>query len=70
MKIEAAMREMEAIVQKFRTDYGIRLDAPPPSFRELHGEFVDVENNRRLKVRFPFDARFANPIGTFQGGVL
>jgi uncharacterized domain 1 len=70
MSIEAAMQEMEVIVKKFQTDYGISLDAPPPSFKELHGEFVEVENNRRLKVRFPFDARFANPIGTFQGGVL
>ena len=70
MSIEAAMQEMEAIIKKFKTDYGISLDAPPPSFRELHGEFVEVEGSRRLKVRFPYDARFANPIGTFQGGVL
>ena len=70
MSIEAAMQEMQAIVKKLQADYGISLDAPPPSFRELHGEFVEAEGGRRLKVRFPFDARFTNPIGTFQGGVL
>jgi uncharacterized protein (TIGR00369 family) len=70
MSIEVAMQEMGAIIKKFQANYGISLDAPPPSFKELHGEFVEVENNRRLKVRFPFDARFANPLGTFQGGVL
>ena len=69
MSIEAAMQEMEAIKQKFQADYGINLDAPPRSFKELHGEFVEADN-RRVKVRFPFDERFANPIGTFQGGVL
>ena len=69
MSIEEAMQQMEAIKKKFQAEYGITLDAPPPSFRELHGEFVEVDN-RRIKVRFPFDARFTNPIGIFQGGVL
>ena len=70
MSIEEAMQEMEAIKKKFQANYGIILDAPPPSFRELHGEFVEAEGGRRVKVRFPFNARFTNPIGIFQGGML
>ena len=69
MSVQEAMQQMEAIKKKFQAEYGIMLDAPPPSFRELHGEFVEADN-RRIKVRFPFDARFTNPIGIFQGGVL
>ena len=70
MSMEEVMQEMDAIKKKLEANYGITLEAPPPSFKELHGEFVEAEGGRRIKVRFPFDARFTNPIGIFQGGML
>lgn len=70
MSIEQGFKEMEAIVEKYKTDYGITLESPPRSFQELHGEFVEIDGNRRIKIRFPFDERFTNPMGIFQGGML
>lgn len=70
MSVEQAMKDMEAIKTKFEADYGMTLDVPPNSFKEMNGEFIEFENNRRIKVRFPYDERFANPMGIFQGGML
>ena len=70
MSIEEMLKEMEAIQGKVEAEYGVRIDAPPRCFQEMHGEFIEMDGKRRLKVRFPFDERFTNPIGTTQGGML
>jgi uncharacterized protein (TIGR00369 family) len=70
MSIENAMKEIAAIKEKFEAEYGLIMDLPPRSFKEMNGEFIEIEGNRKIKVRFPYDDRFANPIGIFQGGML
>jgi uncharacterized protein (TIGR00369 family) len=70
MSIEKAMKEIAEIKEKFETEYGMTMDLPPRSFMEMGGEFIEIEDNRKIKVRFPYDDRFANPIGIFQGGML
>lgn len=70
MSIEDAMKEMETIKEKFQTNYGLSMDFPPRSFKEMKGEIIEIEGTRRIKIRFPYDDRFTNPIGIFQGGML
>lgn len=46
------------------------LQLPPTSFTEMRAEVVGFEEGQSLSVRFPFDVRFTNPMGVFQGGML
>lgn len=48
-----------------------RLQLPPPIFTDMAGEFValDVEA-KTLTVRFPVQARYQNPMGAMQGGMI
>lgn len=43
---------------------------PPKIFHELGVEFVTYRKKALLTATFPADERFANPMGTYQGGVL
>jgi len=67
MSIEQVMEEFEEIKKKFEAEFGMKMEVPPNSFKEMNGEFIEVDGNRKLKIRFPYDARFTNPIGIFQG---
>lgn len=64
MSVEEMWKEMEAIRAGVEAEYGVRIDVPPRCFKEMNGEFIEKDGKRRLKVRFPFDERFTNPIGT------
>lgn len=46
------------------------LKLPPPSMLELGHEFLEVEPGNKLVAKIPFNARFVNPIGVYQGGFL
>ena len=70
MSIEKAMQEMADLAKKFEAEFGIRLEFPPKSFKEMKGEITEIEGTRRIKIRFPYDDRFTNPTGIFQGGML
>jgi uncharacterized protein (TIGR00369 family) len=43
---------------------------PPPSMHELQLEYLEVKPGERLVARLPFQERFTNPIGSYQGGFL
>jgi uncharacterized protein (TIGR00369 family) len=70
MSVETVMKEMADLKEKFEAKFGLQMELPPRSFKEMKGEFVEIEDNRRIKVRFPYDECFTNPIGIFQGGML
>ncbi len=46
------------------------LELPPKIFVEMKGEVVAYDVQGSLQVQFPFDDRFTNPTGVFQGGML
>lgn len=48
-----------------------QLQLPPPIFADMAGEFVDLDMAAKtLTVRFPVQARYQNPMGTMQGGMI
>lgn len=48
-----------------------QLQLPPPIFADMAGEFVDLNMAAKtLTVRFPVQARYQNPMGTMQGGMI
>ena len=46
------------------------LSIPPSSFTELKGRFVNYVSRHSLSIEFPFDVRFLNPTGGYQGGMM
>lgn len=43
---------------------------PPPSNETLSVEYTAIEPGKRMEAKFPYQKKFANPIGTYQGGFL
>ncbi len=46
------------------------LELPPKVFVDMAGEFVDYQEGQMLRVRFPVKARYHNPMGHMQGGMI
>lgn len=46
------------------------LTLPPPTLSELGLEYVVVESGVRMHAKVPFQKRFTNPVGLYQGGML
>lgn len=65
-----AWEDMNKMADKMAKEYGLTLELPPKSFKEMKAEFVEFENGKKIVVRIPYDERFANPMGIFQGGML
>lgn len=43
---------------------------PPPSNETLQVEYTAIEPGKRMVATFPYQRRFANPVGLYQGGFL
>ncbi|RHX81297.1 PaaI family thioesterase [Leptospira yasudae] len=65
-----AWEEMNKMADKMAKEYGLSLELPPKSFKEMRAEFVEFEGGKKIVVKIPYDDRFANPMGIFQGGML
>jgi uncharacterized protein (TIGR00369 family) len=46
------------------------MEIPPKSFTEMKAEILETKPGELMRVRFPFDARFTNPLGAQQGGYI
>ena len=51
-------------------NYPSNLTLPPLSMAELKIEFIEIIPGKKLVGKLPFQERFTNPIGTYQGGFL
>ncbi len=49
---------------------GMEVSLPPPSMLELGLHYLEVKPGVSMKAKLPFQQRFTNPVGTFQGGFL
>ena len=48
-----------------------QLQIPPPIFTDMDGQFLAFDPvARQLTARFPFKARYQNPMGYMQGGMI
>ncbi len=46
------------------------LTLPPPTLAELGLEYLEIEAGKSMVARVPFQKRFTNPVGVYQGGML
>jgi uncharacterized protein (TIGR00369 family) len=43
---------------------------PPPTLQELQLEYLEIVPGQKMTAKVPFQKRFTNPVGVFQGGIL
>lgn len=46
------------------------LQLPPPTLSELKLEYTEIIPGERMSAKVPFQKRFTNPVGIYQGGML
>lgn len=46
------------------------LTLPPPTLSELGLEYLELEPGKKMVAKVPFQKRFTNPVGLYQGGML
>jgi len=49
---------------------GLNVLLPPPSQQELNIEYLEINPGKSIKGKVPFQEKFKNPMGTYQGGFL
>jgi uncharacterized protein (TIGR00369 family) len=56
-------------LEKLKTFPG-NLQLPPPTLAELGIEYLEIVPGEKMKAKVPFQKRFTNPVGLYQGGFL
>jgi uncharacterized protein (TIGR00369 family) len=51
-------------------DFPGHLHLPPPTLEELKLEYIEIQDGKKMVAKVPFQKRFTNPVGLFQGGIL
>jgi uncharacterized protein (TIGR00369 family) len=46
------------------------LTLPPPTLNELGLEYFEILPGQKMVAKVPFQKRFTNPVGLYQGGML
>jgi uncharacterized protein (TIGR00369 family) len=46
------------------------LTLPPPTLSELGLEYLEIVPNEKMTAKVPFQKKFTNPVGLYQGGML
>ena len=59
---------LQRLADRLPPDAGLQI--PPPVFTDMEAEVVGYAEGEALRVRFPVLARYQNPMGLMQGGVL
>ena len=72
--LDEPLSTFDEVMKVFERRYGAQLErfkVPPPVFTELGGEFIEFDLEQgALTARFPIEARFLNPYGVLQGGMI
>jgi len=51
-------------------NFSKELELPPPSLKELGLEYLEIHPGQRMLAKVPFQKKFTNPMGLYQGGIL
>lgn len=46
------------------------LTLPPPTLQELGLEYIEIKPGQKMVAKVPFQKRFTNPVGLYQGGMI
>jgi acyl-coenzyme A thioesterase PaaI-like protein len=67
---EEWLKQLNEFKTKIEIEHGLKMELPPPSLNELKLEYLEINPGKRILARLPFQERFTNPIGLYQGGFL
>ena len=67
---ESWLNSVRSYQSELLTKTGLDLVLPPSSLEELKLEYILIEAGTKMRARLPFQKRFTNPMGLFQGGFL
>lgn len=56
-------------LEKLKTFPG-SLTLPPPTLQELQIEYLEIVPGKVMTAKLPFQKRFINPVGVYQGAFL
>lgn len=60
----------EEWLKRLKAFPSVKLTLPPPTLAELGLEYTEVEPDVKMTAKVPFQKRFTNPVGVYQGGML
>ena len=64
------LEKLKTWKQDLKTQTGKDFLFPPPSNETLQVEYTEIDPGKKMVAKFPFQKRFANPVGLYQGGFL
>lgn len=67
---EEWLKKLEGWKKELKDKTGKDFLFPPPSNETLQVEYLEIEPGKKMVARFPYQRRFANPVGLYQGGFL
>lgn len=63
------MNVHEKWLEQLKTFPG-NLELPPPTLGELKIEYTEIIPGEKMTAKVPFQKKFTNPVGLYQGGML
>ncbi len=66
---ENFIKSMEEMTAQF-AKAGIKLQLPPTSTKTLGTRYTKIDYGKLIQAEIPFDEKYCNPIGIYQGGFL
>lgn len=67
---EEWLEKLSDYKKKVLEQTGKELQLPPPTNLELQIEYLEINPGKNMIGKIPFQARFTNPAGLYQGGFL
>lgn len=64
------IKQLEVYKRNVKASTGADLQLPPPSVLELGLEYLEIIPGEKMVARVPFQKKFTNPVGLYQGGIL
>lgn len=67
---EAWLAKLGAYREQVKASTGRELNLPPPTNLELKIHYTEINPGKNMVGKIPFQERFTNPAGLYQGGFL
>lgn len=64
------LKKLEVWKAELKARTGKDFYFPPPSNETLQVEYTEIDPGKKMTATFPYQKRFANPVGLYQGGFL
>lgn len=67
---EEWLKKIQTYKEEVLKATGFSMQLPPPTLAELQLEYLEIIPGEKMRAKLPFQQRFTNPAGVYQGGFL